>query len=229
MLYVAQCPGIYKQGRLVTWVWDGDQVCLCGTGVGGGPGSVAAFPAPRSPTRGLWEVFVVESRKSCVVYIVWLLLEWLPPAHDAQSWGVSVHVFICLQGSGLFYAKIGAVGGKKVAKGWDCNTITDTHGLTALQWAAGARGLAMVQCLVEQLGAHIDRANKEGRTPLIWGCRNGHLELSKYLVSKRADIHATTKKGISCLHWVSAYSSQRSASDPPRHPTRRAAGVANFA
>ena len=113
------------------------------------------------------------------------------------------------QGSGLFYAKIGDVGGlaKKVAKGWDCNTVTDKHGLTALQWAAGAGERAMAQYLVEQLGAHIDRANKEGRTPLMWGCRNGHLELSKYLVSKGADIHATTKKGVSCLHWVSACSS----------------------
>ena len=111
----------------------------------------------------------------------------------------------CLQGSGLFYAKIGDVGGltKKVAKGWDCNAVTDKHGLTALQWAAGAGELAMVQYLVEQLWAHIDRANKEGRTPLMWGCRNGHLELSKYLVLKGANIHATTKKGVSCLHWVS--------------------------
>jgi hypothetical protein len=61
----------------------------------------------------------------------------------------------------------------KVALGWNAKSMVDRHGLTALQWAAGGGHLAVVVYLLAECGVKVDTPNKEGRTPLMWACRNG--------------------------------------------------------
>ena len=80
--------------------------------------------------------------------------------------------------------------------------MTDKHGLTALQWAAGGGHLAVVDFIVQGARVHsaelvsagtdgtengsdswIDGASKDGRTALMWACRNGHLAVCERLVS----------------------------------------------
>jgi len=59
-----------------------------------------------------------------------------------------------------------------------------------------------VRYLVEETGADVDRSSKEGRTPLMWACRNGHLDVARLLLAAGADLAAVTKKGVNCLHWA---------------------------
>ena len=47
-----------------------------------------------------------------------------------------------------------------------------------------------------------DHRNKEGRTALMWACRNGHLQVAQQLVANGADPRAVSKKGVGCLHWA---------------------------
>lgn len=44
--------------------------------------------------------------------------------------------------------------------------------------------------------------SKDGRTALMWSCRNGALSVAKRLVRAGADPKAVSKKGVSCLHWA---------------------------
>ena len=56
--------------------------------------------------------------------------------------------------------------------------------------------------LVEEGGIEVNKANKEGRTALMWACRNGQLAMARLLCKYGADVHQSTKKGINCLMWA---------------------------
>ena len=68
----------------------------------------------------------------------------------------------------------------------------------ALIQAAGAGRLEVVQWLVQQ-GADINKANKDGGTPLLMAVDAGHIELAQWLVQQGADIYAVHKYGKSPL------------------------------
>ncbi|XP_028264198.1 ankyrin repeat domain-containing protein 22 [Parambassis ranga] len=42
-----------------------------------------------------------------------------------------------------------------------------------------------------------------GDTPLIAACRHGHVNVVKYLLDNKADVHLTNKKRRTCLHYAS--------------------------
>lgn len=43
---------------------------------------------------------------------------------------------------------------------------------------------------------------KDGRAPLHWAARNGHLEMCRWLVARGADANAPTNDGTRPLHWA---------------------------
>eukprot|EP01047_Picozoa_sp_COSAG01_P024298 COSAG01_NODE_1498_length_10117_cov_19.035536_5_plen_154_part_00 len=91
----------------------------------------------------------------------------------------------------------------------------DRHGLSALQWAAGGGHLAAVEVLLQCMDScadttsangvvitDVDRPSKDGRTALMWACRNGHIDVAQRLVTAGADPERRSKKGVGCLHWA---------------------------
>ena len=126
-------------------------------------------------------------------------------AAKRRQWTVPARENASKPGCGLHFAKEGLLCDLRqlVAAGqWDADAVTDKHGLTALQWAAGGGHAETVAYLCDELGVSVDKANKEGRTPLMWAVRNGHLDVARGLVRRGADPRALTRKGVSCLHWA---------------------------
>ena len=78
----------------------------------------------------------------------------------------------------------------------------DKHGLGALQWAAGGGYDDCVRFLVDQCGASTEQRAKDGRTAIMWACRNGHLPTARLLVDLGADPKAVSRKGVGCVHWA---------------------------
>ena len=61
----------------------------------------------------------------------------------------------------------------------------------------------MVSFLLTQADPEgVDRRSKDGRTALMWACRNGCRDVAEALVAAGADPHAVSRKGVSCLHWA---------------------------
>ena len=66
---------------------------------------------------------------------------------------------------------------------WDPATARDTHGSSALMWAAGNGHLEACGWLVRRGGVDPSgTARKDGRTALHWAARNGHLLVCQWLV-----------------------------------------------
>ena len=55
-----------------------------------------------------------------------------------------------------------------------------------------------VQLLLDG-GAEVDRANKDGSTPLIIACFNGHVDAARLLLDKGADINRANNQGTTPL------------------------------
>ncbi|WP_146196656.1 ankyrin repeat domain-containing protein, partial [Acinetobacter stercoris] len=76
--------------------------------------------------------------------------------------------------------------------------IHDKKGFTALHFAVFAKELEIIKLLVEA-GAKIDAIDDQGNTPL-WRAMmttGGDSEISKYLISKEADLDKKNKHGVS--------------------------------
>merc|ERR1712014_179346 len=86
--------------------------------------------------------------------------------------------------------------------GVDVRTCRDRYGSNCLHWAAGGGDLAMVTVLLDSIGMKVDEGNKDGKTALMWACRNGHLEICQLLVQRGANVRARTKKGVEPIHWA---------------------------
>jgi ankyrin repeat protein len=76
--------------------------------------------------------------------------------------------------------------------------IHDKKGFTALHFAVFEKNLEIVKLLIES-GAEIDVVDDQGNTPL-WRAimtTDGDSDISKYLVSKGADLDKKNKHGVS--------------------------------
>ena len=97
--------------------------------------------------------------------------------------------------------------------------ITDRHGSNALHYAAGyvSDGSIDAVRVLLSYGIKVDSTNqiKEklsckasssigsvSRTAFHWACRNGNIEIAKYLISQGADCRKRTSDGTSALHWA---------------------------
>jgi ankyrin repeat protein/glyoxylase-like metal-dependent hydrolase (beta-lactamase superfamily II) len=66
--------------------------------------------------------------------------------------------------------------------------------------AAEAGDLAKVKILLEKDPALVNSRDENGRTPLHWAARGGHLEVLRYLAEKGADLNAIDNNGVAPLH-----------------------------
>ena len=80
-------------------------------------------------------------------------------------------------------------------------TAVDRHGSNALMWAAGGGHLAACELLAAAAPPLVDATQPDGRTPLHWACRNGHLDVARWLVARGLDANARTRDGTTALHW----------------------------
>jgi ankyrin repeat protein len=77
----------------------------------------------------------------------------------------------------------------------------DEEGKTLFHWAVYSNNLENVRLLLEN-GAHIDAKDKDGMTPLYWSLNwwNIDKEITKFLISRGADIHTRDYNNTSLLH-----------------------------
>jgi ankyrin repeat protein len=66
--------------------------------------------------------------------------------------------------------------------------------------AAEAGDLAKVRALVEGDPALVKARDENGRMPLHWAARGGHLDVLRYIVEKGADLNALDNNGVAPLH-----------------------------
>ena len=72
---------------------------------------------------------------------------------------------------------------------WWLHIFDKTHGCSVLHWAAGMGNLGLVEFFLTEFGDALDveqqaQGNSLGRTALHYACRNGHLDVARYLVEK---------------------------------------------
>jgi hypothetical protein len=78
-----------------------------------------------------------------------------------------------------------------ITKGLEVNIIDKVK---LLIYACGHGWLGIAKYLVEEKGANINAVNERRETALMIACRNGHLNVVRYLVKKKANINAVNKK-----------------------------------
>ncbi len=74
----------------------------------------------------------------------------------------------------------------------------DTHGVTALHWAA-AQGYNDIIKLLLDLGANVNLQNAEGNTPLHLAARNGNLSTVRLLLARGANATVVNRQGQTAL------------------------------
>ncbi|XP_018323307.1 ankyrin repeat and death domain-containing protein 1A-like isoform X4 [Agrilus planipennis] len=78
----------------------------------------------------------------------------------------------------------------------DCG---DVEGQTALHHAAVGGHLEVVKKLLD-VGATVDKRNKDQRTPLHVACEKGHVEVAKLVLAHEANLEARDAEGNTPLH-----------------------------
>ena len=87
-----------------------------------------------------------------------------------------------------------------LAKGVDVNIREKTMGSTPLIVACSLEGTYEIVELLISKGADINiQGSYDGRTALMFASSNGKLDLVKYLLSKKADVHLKAKDGTTAL------------------------------
>ncbi len=74
----------------------------------------------------------------------------------------------------------------------------DSHGMTALHWAA-AQGHNNIVKLLLDFGANVNLQNAEGNTPLHLAARNGNLSVVKLLLARGANATVVNRQGQTAL------------------------------
>ena len=78
----------------------------------------------------------------------------------------------------------------------------DEEGFSLLHWNAKEGNAEIVQKLIHK-GADLEiKDRKNGSTPLLWACQNGHLNVVKILLQNGANKFATSKRGNTVLHFA---------------------------
>ncbi len=128
----------------------------------------------------------------------WLAAVWSARREEAERARNSLS-------AGLRAARDGDVTAleRLAAAGWDAASDVDRHGSGALMWAAGSGRLAACRYLVDSCGLAVDGAQKkDGRTPLHFAARNGHVDVCRWLCSRGACADAPTHDMTRPLHWA---------------------------
>ena len=86
-----------------------------------------------------------------------------------------------------------------LVRGADINVQT-VRGSTSLLLAVDNNHTAVVKLLLDQENILIEKRNKDGLTPLINACFQGHMNIIILLLKKRADVNAQENGGYSSLY-----------------------------
>jgi ankyrin repeat protein len=57
-----------------------------------------------------------------------------------------------------------------------------------------------VQAL-KKAGADVNIVDNQGKTPIFWASRNGHLEVVQALIAAGADVNIVDKQGMRAIFW----------------------------
>lgn len=83
----------------------------------------------------------------------------------------------------------------------DCVTRIEENSI--LHFAAIGERTHCLKYLIPNIPSYlINKANKNGETPLHWACRAGHIENIKILLEANADTHKMDFEGNSILHFA---------------------------
>lgn len=91
--------------------------------------------------------------------------------------------------------------------GWDprrVSDVLDTHGSSALHWAAGSGRLDTCRFLVEECGMDPNlEQKKDGRTAMHWAARNGQTDVCEWLwATHGVSVDKPTRDGTTPFHWA---------------------------
>ncbi|KAL4989608.1 ankyrin repeat-containing domain protein [Aspergillus falconensis] len=90
--------------------------------------------------------------------------------------------------------------------------------IAALSKQSNTLGLLVESLPDSQRQLSIDQRDEEGRTPLFYACRLGHLQSVSILLQAGADVHIADKNGETPLHACAQFRAQRKYPDPHRPP-----------
>lgn len=85
-------------------------------------------------------------------------------------------------------------------KGFDPNS-TGPNGMVALHMAIMERAYNVAETLIQATGIQLDKRNLNDETPLMLAALRGHVDLSRLLLSKGADVN---KPGWTALHYAAS-------------------------
>lgn len=69
--------------------------------------------------------------------------------------------------------------------------------------AIGANAIGQVRFMLKHIPtSYVNYAPKDGKTPLLQACMNGHLEMAQVLVENGATINTKDSEGNTCLHYA---------------------------
>ena len=93
----------------------------------------------------------------------------------------------------------------KTMKEYYTNNCTDSTGSTPLHYAAAGGSLAVIDCLITELGYDPNTLNNDGALSLHFTCHNGHLNATKFFITKHNfHLNSQDKHGWTPLHCASA-------------------------
>ncbi|CAG8538725.1 962_t:CDS:2 [Paraglomus occultum] len=87
----------------------------------------------------------------------------------------------------------------------DYEISRDFENNTTLIIAAQYDYLEIVKLFVSVFPDSVDMANKKGQTALILACKEGHIEIIKFLLGNGANINQTDHDGNTALHYAAAW------------------------
>jgi ankyrin repeat protein len=76
----------------------------------------------------------------------------------------------------------------------------DSHGCSALMYAAGSGNVQLVEQLVK-LGLQLGQQDLNGWAPMHWAAAAGHSQATAALVAAQAPLMVADKTGRTALHW----------------------------
>lgn len=170
----------------------------------GKPGRLLADAQEIDDIEALWLSWIDDEDRLPIPYLRKCLTSYFEPHHRPDSWkrldGASrLNYAVSINDEALledYLNKIELLGEKEKIE--IINYTGETFGNTALHLAMPSGNISNVKKLLE-LGAELNKTNKDGCTPLWLASKNGQAEICTLLIESGADINISDIKGSTPL------------------------------